>query len=150
MSALENATLRKLGDTDQTVADPHEDIRRRKVTDVNGEEIGKVEDLLVDDVEGKVRFFELSDGGFLGIGKTKTFIPVDAISRITEEEVIIGHRREDVAGAASTYDPDLIAIDNAYFENLYGFYGYAPFWAPGYIYPPVPPRETETRPRSAP
>lgn len=134
-----NAELCKLSDTDRTIADPEEDIRGRKVMDVDGEEIGKVDDLLVDDMEQKVRFFVLADGGFLGIGKTETFIPVDTITEITEDEVTIDQRREHVAGAASKYDPDLIGREDAeYFGGLYGYYGYSPFWVPGYVNPRFP------------
>ena len=39
-----SATLIKLGDSDQTVADPSEDIRGRKVYDRTGDELGKVDE----------------------------------------------------------------------------------------------------------
>jgi PRC-barrel domain len=48
-----------------------------------------VEDLLIDDRERKVRFLLVEHGGFLGLGETKSFIPVNAITRITDTHVHI-------------------------------------------------------------
>lgn len=46
----ENATLVKLSDSNLRLADPAEDIRGRKVLDKEGEEIGDVDDMFVDDL----------------------------------------------------------------------------------------------------
>lgn len=136
MTSSNTDRLIKLGDTDRTVADPAEDIRGRDVKDSNGEDIGKVSGLLIDEAEGKVRLVEIASGGFLGIGKDTTFIPVDAIAAITDEEVRIGQTRENVSRAPS-YDPELVSQRDTY-EGLFGYYGYAPFWGLGYAYPAYP------------
>lgn len=121
--ALVNPTLRKLQDLDRTVATPDEDIRGRMVKDKNGLDLGRIQDLLVDDVKWKVRFMEVASGGILGFGDSKSFIPVDAITRMTADEVYISHTLEHVAGAPR-YDPDLVAIDVNYLLELYPYYGY--------------------------
>ena len=120
-------TLSRLGDHDKTVSSSDEDIRGRMVKDRDGQDVGRVEGLLIDDVEQKVRFMEVASGGFLGFGKSTSFIPVDAITRMTDNDVSISHTREHVAGAPR-YDPDLVAADGGYFFNLYPYYGY-----PGYM-----------------
>lgn len=136
MATADARTLVKLSDIDQTVADREEDIRNRHVKDRNGEDIGKVDELMIDSDEHKVRFLDVASGGFLGIGQEETFIPVDAITAIDAEEVHIDQTREHVAGAPA-YDPDL--VDQApYYESVYGYYGYTPFWGPGYVYPGYP------------
>lgn len=129
----DKATLVKLSDTGQTVASADNDIRGRTVKDKDGNDLGKVDDLLIDDQERKVRFLRVEHGGILGIGETKSFIPVDAITRITTDDVYISHSREHVANAPS-YDPQL--VDEPYYADLYGYYGYTPFWGAGYMYPP--------------
>lgn len=136
MTEQTTATLRRLSDTDLTVGDPGEDIRGRKVVDRSGEEVGTVDDLLIDDRENKVRFLRVASGGFLGMGETKFLVPVDAIAEIGEGAVRVDQSREHVAGAPQ-YDPDLV-YDTGYYGGLYGYYGYAPYWAPGYIYPAYP------------
>jgi sporulation protein YlmC with PRC-barrel domain len=128
--------LVKLDDTDLTVADSAEDVRGRRVLDKNGQEIGKVDALMIDDQEAKVRSLQVGSGGFLGMGKDKTLIPVDAVRRVDEDHVHIDETRERVAGAPP-YDPAL-TYDQSYWGGLYGYYGYGPYWAPGYVYPRYP------------
>jgi len=117
------------------VQDPNADIRGRKVLDKNGDEVGKVDDLMIDNREHKVRLLEVESGGFLGLGETKVLIPVDAITRI-DDHVHIDHTREHVA-RAPRYDPDLVQ-DQQYLGSVYGHYGYGPFWGMGYSYPMYP------------
>ncbi|MGK9465179.1 PRC-barrel domain-containing protein (plasmid) [Streptomyces sp. G6] len=136
MTADKAPILNKLSDSQQTVATPEEDVRGCKVADTNGNDIGKVEDLLVDEPEGKVRFLLVAHGGFLGFGETKSFIPVDAVTHITDDQVFIDQSRERVS-KAPVYDPDL-TDEPEYYSNVYGYYGYSPFWGPGYIYPTFP------------
>jgi sporulation protein YlmC with PRC-barrel domain len=116
-------TFSRLRDSHKTVASSDVDIRGRMVRDKDGQEVGKIEGLLIDDVEKKVRFMEVASGGFLGIGETKTFIPVDAIRRITDDDVFISHTREHVAGAPR-YDPSLVMADDRYFFDLDRYYEY--------------------------
>ncbi len=129
----ENATLYTLGDRGQTVDGSTDDVRGREVKDKDGEGIGKVADLLVDDREEKVRFLLVEHGGFLGFGEEKTLIPVDAVTKITESEVFIDQSGERVA-AAPGYDPNLVD-DRPYHASIYSHYGYTPFWGGGYLYP---------------
>lgn len=120
-------TLSRLHDIGQTVSGSDEDIRGRMVKDKNGQDIGKIEHLLIDDAEQKVRFMEVASGGFLHVGETKSFIPIEAITKIAEDAVYISPTREHVAGAPS-YDPDLVLADSGYFSDLYPYYGYEGYW----------------------
>ena len=136
MDAPGTDTLVKLDDTDQTVANPDDDIRGRDVKDKDGADLGKVKSLLVDEAEGKVRIIEVASGGFLGIGQDTSFVPVDAIASVTDDEVRLGHTREQVAGAPA-YDPELIQERGTY-SGVYDYYGFLPFWGAGYAYPDYP------------
>jgi sporulation protein YlmC with PRC-barrel domain len=131
-----NAALLKLGDTDQTVANPDEDVRGRAIKDHDGEDLGKVDDLLVDDTERRVRFLVAEHGGILGIGARHSFIPVDAITRITPDEVHVNESRERIAGAPR-YDPT-ISDELGCYESIYSYYGFPPFWGAGYANPGFP------------
>jgi sporulation protein YlmC with PRC-barrel domain len=115
MASNDSATLYILGDRGQTIDGLANDVRGREVKDKDGNGIGKVADLLIDDREKRVRFLLVEHGGFLGFGETKTLIPVDAITKITEDEVLLD--------------------DRDYHSSLYGYYGYGPFWGGGYMYP---------------
>ncbi|GAB3259168.1 PRC-barrel domain-containing protein [Arthrobacter pigmenti] len=129
-------TLVKLADTDETIISRDEDIRGRHVKDKAGEDLGKVDELLIDTNENKVRFLIVASGGFLGLGEQKSFIPVDAVTQVQDEEVRIDQTREQVAGAPA-YDPELVQVEGFY-DDIYGYYGYTPFWGAGYMYPGYP------------
>ena len=126
-------TLRQLSQTGNTIRPAADDIRGRTVRDRNGDTIGKVHDLLIDDQERKVRFLLVEHGGVLGFGHTTSSIPVDAITEISEHEVAISHSREHVA-AAPAYNPELTA-DSKFHGRIYSHYGHNPFWDDGYVYP---------------
>jgi sporulation protein YlmC with PRC-barrel domain len=110
------------------------------VVDRDGEEIGEVNDLLIDEHDRRVRFLEVASGGFLGIGAKKFLIPVEAITRLTDDTVYINQERQYIAGAPP-YDPALInkeTIEGGYYGDVYRYYGHRPYWDPGYVYPPYP------------
>ncbi|SNS18878.1 PRC-barrel domain-containing protein [Geodermatophilus pulveris] len=129
-------TLYRLSETDRTVADPDADVRGRAVVDRHGEEAGRVDDLLVDDREGRVRFLSVGEGGLLGLGKTHYLVPVDAVVAVDADRVRIDRDRAGMGGVP-VYDPEL-ADRPDYYESVYGWWGTAPFWGPGYAYPPFP------------
>lgn len=131
-----NATLIKLGDSEHMLANLDEDIRGRKVVDRDGEKLGKVDDLLIDADERKVRMLRVEHGGILGIGATPSFIPVDAVTGIDDDVVRVGLPRDRVTGSPR-YDPELVNTEELY-EELYRHYGYTPYWTAGYVYPTYP------------
>lgn len=110
-----------------TVSDPTQDIRGRKVIDQHGEEIGHVSALFIDQEERKVRMLQVAAGGFLGLGERHFLIPVEAVSKVTPEQVQVNQTRERVVNSPA-YNPDLTKIaDRELFEPYYGYYGYAPY-----------------------
>lgn len=131
--------LVRLSESNLTILDPQADVRGRKVFDRDGEEIGRVDDLLVDEGEARVRFLRVAAGGFLGIGERHLLVPVDAVTGVDDDRVRVGHPREHVAGAPA-YDPTLADDQRTpqYWAGMYGYYGLTPYWGAGYAYPPYP------------
>ena len=128
MTMSDSSTVHTLGDRGQTVDGSANDVRGREVKDSNGDGIGKVVDLLVDDQENKVRFLLVEHGGFLGFGEKQSLIPVDAITKTTKDEVFIDQSRDRVA-AAPGYDPGLLEA-RPYHASIYHHYGF-PVLGPG-------------------
>jgi sporulation protein YlmC with PRC-barrel domain len=126
-------TLVKISDTDLVFASPDDDIRGYEVVDSYGEDIGKVDNMMIDTDEFKVRFINVASGGFLGIGEKTFLLPVDAITAIDNRRITVSRSREYVANGP-TYDPEMVERPD-YWDRNYGYYGYAPFWGAGYIYP---------------
>ncbi len=135
MTTRTDRQLVRLDDMDFTVASKAEDIRGHKVLDQAGEEVGKIDGLMIDREERKVRFMEVASGGFLGIGEKTFLIPVDAITQIHDDHVHIDRTREHVAGGPD-YDPDIMPKDDVW-ESTYGHYGHTPYWGVGYAFPGV-------------
>lgn len=125
------ARLLRLSDTDLIIANPSEDIRGRTARDVDGEKIGKIEDLLVDSEDNQVRLLRVEHGGILGFGATPSFVPVEAISRITDEDVHLRQAGAKVA-EAPRYDPEL-TDESEFYGRVYGYYGYPPYGTPGAV-----------------
>ena len=133
MTSQNHVTLSKLTGTGTTVKNAADDMRGRKVTDRDGKDVRKVRDVFVDDRERKARFLLVEHRGFLGIDEKKSFIPVDAISRTTSDDVYFNDTRDHRAEAPG-YDPGLVN-DRSYQSSIYVYYGCAPYWSAGYAYP---------------
>lgn len=125
------ATLYTLGDRGETIDGTVNDVRGYTVEDTDGTDIGKVSDLLVDDQEHKVRFLVIEHGGFLGMGESKTLLPVQAVTKITHDKVLIDQTRERVASAPG-YVPHLVD-DRVYHANIADHFGYVSHWGHGYL-----------------
>jgi len=138
------AQLVRLSDTTLNVADPSADVRGRKVVDSEGQEIGKVEDLFVDEQERKARFLRIAAGGFLGIGEHHFLMPVEAVARVEDDCVHISRNRDRLLDVPA-YDPKL--EDDTYYAGVYSWWGYQPFWSAAHAYPP-PGMPAPVRPRS--
>ena len=54
-------------------------IKGAEVMNLQNQEIGSIEEVLVDPSSGRVRFAVLSVGGFLGLGDTEVAVPWDAV-----------------------------------------------------------------------
>lgn len=131
MAQQRPSTLSRLSDTDQTVADPGLDVRGMLVKGTDGEKLGTVDDLLIDPVERRVHFLRVSEGGILGFGAARSFIPVEAVRAVRDRTVYVEVDPARLADAPG-YDPPLIeAEDDLRFGNhLYGRNGHLPFPVP--------------------
>ena len=63
---------------------PTSEIKGTHVKNPQGEDLGEIEDVLVDPETGQVRFVIVEVGGFLGLGSTKVAVPWSAF-QLTKE-----------------------------------------------------------------
>lgn len=125
------AELLPIGDTGLEVPQ-HQDVRGDRVYSSAGDEVGSVDELLVDPQRKEVRFLRLKGGGILGIGERHWLVPVEAVSRVDEDAVHLRQDRAKLEGAPA-YQPDL--LHRPHYEDVYGYWGYAPYWGGSYRYP---------------
>jgi hypothetical protein len=60
------------------------EIKGRHVKNLQNQDLGEIEEILLEPVSGRVRFVILEVGGFLGIGATKVAVPWGAFDIVKE------------------------------------------------------------------
>jgi sporulation protein YlmC with PRC-barrel domain len=101
-SGEQQQNLVKLSEEEELhLGEPWQDIRGLDVYDVDGEQIGSVEELYVERDSRLPRFLVVSAGGFLGLGRKHFLIPVEEVSRDMgeQERVTLNRERDKVVGS---------------------------------------------------
>jgi sporulation protein YlmC with PRC-barrel domain len=135
-----NGNLRLLSEAGERIGDQGTDIRGYDVVDKRGQQVGTVDDLMIDRDETRVRFLRVGSGGFLGIGEDHYLVPVDAIQSVNDaDETIHIDRDRQQMKDVPVYDPEVVEADESdYYGGIYGYWGYSPYWTAGYVYPAYP------------
>src|SRR5215211_1785526 len=81
--------------------------------------------LVLEDLTQDVRGLDVGAGGFLGLGERRFLIPVEAVSEVREDRVVVAHKRQKVAGSP-LFDADVVVPQPPYQDELYEYYGYLP------------------------
>ncbi len=115
--------LVRLSDSEFVLEDETQDIRGLDVHDTNGQVIGSVEGLYVDEEERKVRFLDVGAGGLLGLGEKNFLIPVEAVKEVNEDGVVVDQSREKVT-TSPPFDTNVV-LQAPYQRDIYDYYGYA-------------------------
>lgn len=96
--------LVRLSDSGFVAANPEDDLCGKGVYDPHGQRMGSVEDLYIDRQEREVRFLEVGAGGFLGIGERRFLVPVEAVTRVSEDRVTVEPDRTEKADGPAPFD----------------------------------------------
>ena len=101
-----------------------------KVVNYQGEDLGKIEEIMIDLDRGRVAYVVLSFGGFLGVGDKLFAIPWQAFSVDTAQKRLVLNAKKELLEKAPGFDknnwPDM--ADLSLGSTLYGYYGYKPYW----------------------
>jgi sporulation protein YlmC with PRC-barrel domain len=101
------------------------------VVNAAGEDLGKIEELMIDLNSGRVSYAVLSFGGFLGMGDKLFAIPFEALTVDTVEEQIILNVDKEILKNAPGFDKDNWpnTSEHAWLVDVYEYYGYRPYWS---------------------
>ena len=95
-----------------------------------GEDLGKIEELMIDLDHGRVAYAVLSFGGLLGIGDKLFAIPIEAMQVDPDNHRFVldvdRERLEQAPGFDKEDWPD--AADLEYRRSIYAYYGHDPYW----------------------
>lgn len=101
-----------------------------RVRNSEGEDLGKIEELMIDIPTGRIAYAVLSFGGFLGMGNKLFAIPWEALTVDEIEHQLILNVDKKTLEAAPGFDkdewPDM--ADPAFGTQIYGYYGYKEYW----------------------
>jgi sporulation protein YlmC with PRC-barrel domain len=100
------------------------------VKNLAGENLGKLEDVMLDVNDGRISYGVLSFGGFLGVGNKLFAIPWSALDLNTEEKCFYLNINKEQLENAPGFDkdqwPDM--ADPKWGRTIYDYYGVAPYW----------------------
>ena len=101
-----------------------------RVKNATGEDLGKIEDLMIDLYSGRIAYAVLSFGGFLSMGKKLFAIPWEALTVDTiKKEFVLKvdrTRLEKAPGFNKDQWPNM--ADPTFGSTLYSYYGLKPYW----------------------
>jgi sporulation protein YlmC with PRC-barrel domain len=101
-----------------------------KVVNLQNEDLGKIEHLMIDLGTGRIAYAVLSFGGFLGLGDKLFAIPWSALTVDTLEKRFILQVDKELLKRAPGFDkeqwPNM--ADRAWGTQVFKYYGAKPYW----------------------
>jgi sporulation protein YlmC with PRC-barrel domain len=101
-----------------------------KVLSSDGDDIGKIKDIMLDVRSGRIAYAVLSSGGFLGIGDKLLAIPWHALTLDTDRKcfqlALSSERVRNAPGFDKDHWPSM--ADETWATSIHQFYGREPYW----------------------
>jgi len=100
------------------------------VRNIAGEDLGKLEDIMLDVRRGRIAYAVLSFGGFLGMGNKLFAIPWSALTLDTVDECFILNVPKEQLKNAPGFDKDHwpSMADARWQSDINAYYGTRPYW----------------------
>jgi sporulation protein YlmC with PRC-barrel domain len=101
------------------------------VVNRQSENVGKIQELVIDAMENRIAYVVLSFGGFLGMGTKLFAMPWEAFEFSATENKLILNAEKGKLKAAPGFEkddkwPDF--LDTLWGESIYNYYDYSPPW----------------------
>jgi len=105
-------------------------ITDEKVRNLSGEDLGKIEEVVLDAHSGKIAYAVLSFGGFLGMGDKLFAIPWQSLSLNDDADGFVLNVDREVLENAPGFDkdnwPDF--ADRTWGRSIHSHYNANPYW----------------------
>jgi len=101
-----------------------------KVVNHENEELGKIEDIMIDVQRGSVAYAVMSCGGFLGLGDKLFAIPWSALTLDADRHCFVLDADKERFEKAPGFDKDRwpSMADTAWASRIHEYYGVRPYW----------------------
>jgi sporulation protein YlmC with PRC-barrel domain len=95
------------------------------------EDIGNLEEIMIDLETGQVSYVVLAAGGFLGLGEKFFAIPWEMVSVDTDDEKVVIDLDKETLENAPGFDKDNWpdASDREWLSEVYGYHEVEPYWS---------------------
>ena len=100
---------------------------------MDGEHLGKIEDIMIDLENGRVAYSVLSFGGFLCLGNKLFAVPCEALSVRPHEQAFVFDVAKKILKETEGFDKDDWPLTREWLANIYTCYGYKPCWQTGVL-----------------
>lgn len=127
---------RIIGDTTPRSAGPGPEVMAAATLDsdailsTEGEEVGKVKEIMLDVQSGRIAYVVMSSGGFLGIGDKLLAIPWSALTLDTDRKCFLvsmsTERIKNAPGFDKQHWPAM--ADPTWATSVHQYYGREPYW----------------------
>jgi len=101
-----------------------------KILSTDGDEVGKVKDIMLDVQSGRIAYVVMSSGGFLGIGDKLMAIPWSALTLDTTRKCFLlalsSERVRNAPGFDKQHWPSM--ADATWATSIHQYYGREPYW----------------------
>jgi sporulation protein YlmC with PRC-barrel domain len=97
----------------------------KEVKNTQDESLGKIQDLIVNTESGKVPYAIIAHGGALGVGRTKTAVPMSSLECSSDGKAFVLSATKEQLRAASKTPPEgwIAATGAEWTRSVDGFYG---------------------------
>jgi sporulation protein YlmC with PRC-barrel domain len=104
-----------------------------KVLSSDGDDVGKIKEIMLDVHTGRIAYAVMSVGGFLGIGDKLLAIPWNALALDTDRKCFQLSVPSETVKNAPGFDKDHwpAMADMTWATELHSYYGSAPYWDAG-------------------
>jgi len=136
MQTPDQGRTRIIGKGAATAAGPGPDVMAAdtlegdKVYTTDGDDVGKIKDIMLDVRSGRIAYAVLSSGGFLGIGDKLLAIPWSALTLDADRECFLLDMPTERVKNAPGFDKDHwpSMADSTWATSIHQYYRRAPYW----------------------
>lgn len=110
-----------------------EELRGAEVVGSGGEEVGEIDDIVIDPRHGHVAYVVIAEGGFLGFGRSWYPVPVQTLAPGPEEGTLQLTAEQRTLKEFERLDASEtpMQVERANLAQLYERFGVTPYWAAG-------------------
>ena len=95
-----------------------------KVHNDQDEHLGEIKDIMIDITTGKIEYYVIEFGGFLGIGIKYFAIPFNLLHVVPDKKIFVFNQKKEILERAPGFDMDHWPDTNIHLEQVYSYWNF--------------------------